>query len=149
MCPQNCTFSGGSTAIPHWTAGSDSIDIVPASYWQPAGGNQSVDLAGLAPGSLTQSVATTAGATYILSWYMAGNPAGPKIKVMNVYWNGTLIHSYRFDITGHSPSSMGWVRRQVTVTATGPASSIEFADATPHPSVFGPALDRVALVPAG
>jgi hypothetical protein len=45
---------------------------------------------GAGPGSVTQNVATTAGATYTLGWHMAGNPEGPPaIKIMNVYWNGS------------------------------------------------------------
>jgi choice-of-anchor C domain-containing protein len=148
VCSSSCTFSAGSTAIPHWAVGGGSIDIVSASWWQPAGGSQSVDLAGVAPGSLTQDVATTAGTTYILRWHMAGNPeGGPKVKVMKVYWDGTLVRTCRFDTTGHTDTSMGWVRRQITVTATGPTSSIEFADATPHATLYGAALDRVALLP--
>lgn len=38
---------------------------------------------------------------------------------MNVYWNGTLVGTCWFDTTGHTLASPGWVRRQITVTATG------------------------------
>jgi choice-of-anchor C domain-containing protein len=146
-----CDYTAGSRVMPHWTVGGHSVDLVAASYWKPAGGNQSLDLAGTAPGSVTQKVATTAGITYILSWYMAGNPDGaPMVKIMNVYWNGALVHSYRFNTTGHTLGSMGWVRRQVTVTATRSTSILKFADARTHgDSPYGPTLDLVSLVPAG
>jgi choice-of-anchor C domain-containing protein len=146
-----CTYYAGTRAIPHWTVGGDSIDLTSSSFWQSTAGKQSIDLAGAGPGSVTQKVATTAGTTYTLGWHLAGNPQGPPaIKIMNVYWNGTLVRSVRFDTTGHTERSMGWVWQHVTVTATGTTSSITFADGrTSGYSPFGPALDLVTLRPVG
>jgi hypothetical protein len=90
VCPQNCLFSAGSTAIPHWTAGGDSVDIVPASYWQPAGGNQSVDLAGLAPGSRTQNVATAAGSQLVHGWQSRWAESEGHERVLEWYTNTFL-----------------------------------------------------------
>jgi choice-of-anchor C domain-containing protein len=146
-----CTYYAGTKAIPHWAVGGDSIDLTSSSFWQSAAGKQSIDLAGAEPGSVTQKVATTAGTTYTLGWHLAGNPQGPPaIKIMNVYWDGTFVRSVRFDTTGHTERSMGWVWQHVTVTATGTTSSITFADGrTSGYSPFGPALDLVTLRPVG
>jgi choice-of-anchor C domain-containing protein len=143
-----CTFNAGNPWLGHWVVGGNSVDVV--SSWQAAVGSQSVDLSGAASGSLTQNVPTAAGTTYTLSWYVAGNPeGGATVKVMNVYWNGTLVRTCKFNITGHTDAYMGWVRRHITVTATGPTSSVEFADATSNSGPYGAALDGVSLVPAG
>jgi hypothetical protein len=64
---------------------------------------------------------------------------------MDVYWDGTLVHSYKFDTSGHSQSDMGWVERHEAVTATGATSTVEFADATPDHSACGANLDEVSL----
>jgi len=140
-------YAGGSTAIPGWTVGGNSVDVTSTSYWEADQGTQSLDLAGSAPGSVTQTVATTPGATYTLSWALAGNTnCGASVKTMDVGWNGTVVDAPTFDTTGHSNSSMGYVDEQVTVTATGPSSQITFADATAGDTLCGPVLDNVALI---
>jgi choice-of-anchor C domain-containing protein len=145
-CDPFCEYAAGSTAMPHWVIGGNSIDLVNTGYFQAAFGSQSVDLSGSAPGSVEQTVDTTSGVTYRLKWYMAGNPyCGQPIKIMDVYWDGTLIAAPRFNTTGHSPSDMGWVSHERQVTAEGSTSTIEFADATPDMSECGATLDEVSL----
>jgi choice-of-anchor C domain-containing protein len=142
-------YDAGSTAMPGWTVGGNSIDLVGQNYWQAENGDQSVDLSGSAPGSVSQTVGTTPGANYTLSWYMAGNTnCGQTIKTMNVFWDGTLIDSPTFNTAGHSNTSMGWVQHQLNVTAAGASSAVEFADATPDMSPCGATLDNVSLTPA-
>ncbi|HEX2821202.1 MAG TPA: choice-of-anchor C family protein [Streptosporangiaceae bacterium] len=142
-------YDDGSTDITGWTVGGNSVDLVDESYWSAEDGNQSVDLSGSAPGSVSQTVSTTPGANYTLTWWMAGNTnCGQPVKTMNVSWNGTLIAAPTFDTTGDSSTSMGWVQHQINVTATGASSAVEFADATPDMSQCGAALDNVSLVAA-
>jgi choice-of-anchor C domain-containing protein len=151
-----CEYDQGSTAIPYWTVGGNSVDITTDNSFQSATGNTSVDLSGSASGSLTQKVATTAGSAYILKWRMAGNTAcGQKTKTMEVYWNGVRLGTFGFNTSNHTTKSMGWVTRQITVTAGAQESSVEFADATPGNAVAaglnsacGATLDDVSLVPA-
>lgn len=142
----SCEYGAGSTAIPGWTVGGNSVDIVPSGYFQAFKGNQSLDLSGSASGTVTQDVSTVSGRKYTLKWHLAGNPyCGQATKTMDVYWDGTLAGSFDFDTTGHSPSSMGWVGRHLTVTAAGTTSSVEFSDATPDDSACGATLDAVKL----
>jgi choice-of-anchor C domain-containing protein len=141
-------YGGGSTAIPGWTVGGDSVDVTSTSYWQADDGTQSVDLAGSGPGSVSQTVATTAGATYTLSWALAGNTnCGSSVKTMDVDWNGTVVDAPTFDTTNTTNADMGYVQEQVTVTATGPSSTLTFSDATAGDTLCGPVLDNVSLVP--
>jgi choice-of-anchor C domain-containing protein len=146
-CSSVCEVGARSTEIPHWTVGGNSVDIIPSGYFEPAAGSQSVDLSGGAPGTLTQTVTTAAGSTYLLRWHMAGNPVcGQQFKTMDVYWDGVLEDTFKFSTSGHTVKSMGWVTRQITVTANSSASSIKFADATPDHSQCGATLDEVSLV---
>jgi len=146
-CASVCEFSAGSTEIPHWTVGGNSVDVVSVSYSEPAAGSQSIDLAGSGSGTLTQIVATTPGSTYTLKWKMAGNPVcGKQAKTMDVYWNSVLADRIEFSTEGHTVTSIGWVTRQVKVIASSSESSIKFADATPDNSWCGATLDDVSLV---
>jgi choice-of-anchor C domain-containing protein len=142
-------YVAGSTAMPGWTVGGNSVDLVGESYWVAEDGDQSLDLAGSAPGSVSQTVDTTPGANYTLSWYMAGNTnCGQSIKTMDVYWDGTLVDAPTSNDTSDSSTSMGWVQLQLNVQAAGASSVVEFADATPDQSQCGAALDNVSLTPA-
>ena len=142
-------YDAGSTTMPNWTVGGNSVDLVEDSYWAAEDGDQSLDLSGSAPGSVSQTVATTAGSNYTLTWWMAGNPnCGQPIKTMNVYWDGALVDSPTFNDTGDSATSMGWVQLQLDVQATSSSTAVEFADATADQSQCGATLDNVSLVPA-
>lgn len=146
-CTGVCEFGAGNTGIPHWTVGGNSVDVVSANYSEPAAGSQSIDLSGSGSGTLTQVVATTTGASYILKWEIAGNPVcGQQIKTMDVYWDGVLADTLKFSTADHNVTSIGWVTRQIKVTANSSASSIQFADATPDDSWCGATLDDVSLV---
>ena len=148
VCPTSfAEYDAGSKAMPGWVVGSNSVDLVYQNYFVAANGKQSVDLSGSAPGSVTQSVGTRAGSRYTLSWDMAGNPVcGQAVKTMDVFWDGKLVDAPTFSIVGHSVRSMGWVKKQLVVRATGDRSTVEFADATPDHSECGAVLDNVALV---
>ena len=139
----------GSGGLTDWTIGGGSVNLDDSGYWQAEDGLQSLDLSGNAPGSVSQTVTgTTAGATYNLSWFLAGNPeCGQAVKMMDVYWNGILVDEPSFDTTGLTHVSMGWVEEQVNVVATG-SDTVEFADAPSDQSSCGANLDNVSLVPA-
>jgi hypothetical protein len=141
------TFEGGSTQIPGWTVGGDSVDVNASDYWEPGPGcSQNVDLAGNAQGSVSQTVSTTPGVSYLLQWYMAGNTeCGPVVKSMHVFWEGRLVAAPTFDTTGHSDSSMGWLAVNVTVKATETRSVVKFADASAGDTGCGATLDDVWL----
>ncbi len=118
-----------------WVVTSGSIDFVAHRYWQPAPGagrkNQTIDLNGLGPGTFAQSLATTAGILYSVSFYLAGNgEAAPAIKTMDVDVNGTPIESYTFDTTNTSYSNMGWVAESFSFTATSVSTSLSFVSTT-------------------
>jgi choice-of-anchor C domain-containing protein len=139
------TLGNGSTRMTGWTVTGNSVDWI-NTYWQAAAGNYSVDLSGNAAGGVQQTIATTPGGLYRLSFELAGNPDGPPtIKDLEVLVNGSPLQSFTFDTAGHTRSSMGWQGFSLFFTAAGSSTTLEFRslDAT----AFGPALDNVVVDP--
>jgi choice-of-anchor C domain-containing protein len=136
----------GSTAITGWTVTRAQIDYI-GGHWQHADGLRSVDLDGTpGNGGISQTFATTPGASYRLQFSMAGNPvSGPLVKRMRVTV-GDFSHDYEFDITGHSTGNMGWVSHSDQFTAAGAQATIEFFSLTGDPgSAYGPTVDNVVV----
>ncbi len=140
--------------IPGWTVGGDSVDLMGSTYFTlpsaSSSGSQAVDLSGSAPGSLTQTISTTPGTSYALTWYEAGNPdCGQSLKVMHVAWGNKplakLIASPSMSTKGRTRSSMGWSQESQTVVASSALSVLGFADATPDQSACGPVVADVSL----
>jgi len=134
-----------------WTISGGGIDIVPPSvgsqfYWQPAEGVVSISLNWTSPATITQTVATTPGQLYSLSFFMAAEiRGGPPLRTMDVLWDGAVVGQPTFAYTGQGPNNMGWTQFMYNVTGTG-SDVLAFHSTTP--ANFGPALDAVSLTPA-
>ena len=136
-------YNAGQT-FGKWAVTAGSIDLVTASYWTPAQGNQSVDLDGSNAGTIAQNLSTTVGTSYSLSFAMAGNPVcGSQVVQMQVVWGSTVVATLSFDTTNHSTSSMGWKHHTYTVQATSTTTSLSFVSLTQ--SLCGPTLDAVTV----
>src|SRR5271169_382428 len=71
------TLAVGSMQITGWTVVAGNIDYIGA-YWVASNGARSLDLVGNQNvGGVAQTFDTISGATYQVSFDMAGNPAGP------------------------------------------------------------------------
>jgi choice-of-anchor C domain-containing protein len=134
-----------------WTVDAGSVDIV-RELWSAASGTQSVDLNGNCcdPGAIMQSLTTTPGVTYSLSFSFAGNPdpnpicaSSPVIKQMEVFWAGTSLGVFAFDTTGHTLADPGWQAISLPVSASSGVTTLRFASLIP--GACGPALDNVAV----
>ncbi len=126
-----------------WTVASGSIDLI-RTYWVSAHGAQSVDLDGSNAGIIYQHLSTLSGASYSLSFAMAGNPAcAPTVKQMQVWWGFTLVATLSFDTTGHSTTNMGWRYHTYKVRARRAVTRLSFVSLTQ--SACGPALDSVTV----
>ena len=145
-------------SLPGWDIELGSIDLI-GNYWQHADGLQSIDMNG-APGNSPATISQTInnlinGATYYLSFYLAGNPDGaPTVKKLTAMLDngifgstGTSLFGATFDTTGKTKLSMGWQQFYQTFTYTGitggslKLSFVGDGDGTP----YGPALDDVSL----
>jgi choice-of-anchor C domain-containing protein len=136
-------FLSSPNAITGWTIGYGSVDLINA-YWQHAGGTYSLDLSGDGTGVIFQTIATTIGQQYRLSFDLAGNPddAGVKTAVLNVT-AGLVPQVFTFDSTGQSTTSMGWVGKSLDFVATKSDTTIMFVSGNNNP--YGPALDNVSV----
>ena len=135
----------GSTAIADWSITSGSIDYI-GGYWQAHDGTRSIDLDGTSAGTIraSQSIATSIGQQYLVSFWMAGNPDGtPNIKTVDVSFGSSGAQIFKFDDTGFSKTNMGWKLESFLYTATGTLSDLSFQSATQ--GAYGPALDDVSV----
>ncbi len=150
------------TARGCWLERGGELDLVPSSVWLPASGSQSVELnGGSRAATITQSFSASAGSTYRISFYLAGNPAyqGGTPMTVQVAWedigsSGNTLSittkNFTFDTTGKTPTSMGWTKHSFKVTSV--PGTIEgrlfFTSLTDvGNSDFGPAIDKTAVVP--
>jgi choice-of-anchor C domain-containing protein len=134
------TVNGGGTIGP-WTVGGDSVDWI-GGYWQPAEGNGSIDMSGNNAGALSTTLSTVAGQSYMLTFYIAGNPDGGNVVKSLQVQVGSLNQTFHFDTTGHSEGSMGWVLESAMFTAAG-NDTLMFTSLDAN--AYGAALDGVTV----
>jgi len=140
-----------------WTVGGAGVDLV-ETHWTAQDGLQSLDLNQdvghptsflTPPGSVSQSLATVAGAPYLISFWMAANAdndfpsdTGPATKTMDVEFNST-VHSYSFDVTGHTLADPGWIQQQFIAIATGVNTNLSFVSTSS--GYAGMIIDNVSV----
>jgi choice-of-anchor C domain-containing protein len=137
------TLSAGSASLNGWIITSGSVDWT-GSYWPAKDGSKSLDLSGTGPGAISQTLATTVGKTYVVTFAMSGNPAGaPAAKTLTVAATGGATTTYTFDTSaaGTSLSDMKWSTKTYSFVATSAATVLAFTSTTA--GAFGPAIDAV------
>src|SRR5580700_1161888 len=114
----------GATGLPGWTTQNGGVEVM-RSLWQPEHGSQSVDLSNYGASLISQTVTTIPGASYLLSWYIAGNPGctATNVRGLTVLWNLQTVATSTFVQDGHTDAAMGWRQESVTVTAPGPGTT--------------------------
>lgn len=138
------TVTAGQSIGP-WQVTRGAVDLIGRGFWQAAEGDQSVDLNATGPGAVAQTFTTTPGQRYTVTYALAGNSAGgPAVKTGRVLVDGQNFQDFSFDITGKTPTAMGYVRRQVTFVATGSSTTLAFVSTTPS-SAYGPVVDDVTV----
>ncbi|MET8500693.1 DUF642 domain-containing protein [Streptomyces microflavus] len=136
--------TAGQTLGP-WTVGGDSVDLVSDRLWDAAGGHQSVDLSGNAPGSVSQTVPTLPLTSYIVRFKLAGNVAQPPaVKKGGVRVNGAVVRTFSVDSAGRGFRDMGYVQQTaVFTTLLHTSATLTFASTTP--GYAGPVIDDVVV----
>jgi choice-of-anchor C domain-containing protein len=137
------TLIAGSTAITDWTVDSGSIDWI-GSYWPASNGSRSIDLNGFDTGAISQTLATTIGNTYDVTFDLSGNPAGPPtIKTLDVGATGAPTVGYQFDTVAvrNTLADMKWAPQTYSFLATSSSTVLSFTSTIA--GAFGPALDNV------
>lgn len=148
------TLNAGSANISDWAVDSESVDYI-GTYWQssPAGG-RSIDLNGLAAGSLSQIMSTVSGSTYKVTFDLSGNSENlasgdplfsPSEKVVRVMATGATFEDFSYDTIAktNSRSDMKWEKKTYFFVATGISTTLTFTSRIS--GAFGPALDNVEV----
>ena len=142
--------AGDSTTITGWTVSSGTIDYI-GTYWPAADGARSIDLNGSGPGAIQQTVPTTIGAAYRVTFSMSGNPAGGIGTKTLTAGIGAAPASFSYEIGAVNPptlTDMKWATRTFTFVATAATTTLTFTSTVAN-GVFGPALDNVRVELAG
>jgi choice-of-anchor C domain-containing protein len=136
-------LNAGDTSIAGWTVDAGSVDWI-GTYWPAQDGSMSIDMSGADAGTISQTLATTIGNTYTVSFYLSGNPAGaPSVKTLDVNATGAVAASYAYDVSGNDLTNMNWAQKTYTFLATNASTSLSFVSTTP--GAFGPAIDNVVI----
>jgi len=144
---QQQTFyaSAPQPAIPGWTIERNSIDVI-SKFWTSSEGKQSIDLDGDAPGRIVQSLTTTPGKTYNLTFKYSSHPSlGSTPASMTVTFGD---QQQQFVYTGPSTkSNMNWATPATPMKfkATGGATTLRFSSDSGVNSNYGIALDDVQV----
>jgi choice-of-anchor C domain-containing protein len=133
----------GDTSITGWTVDAGSVDWI-RTYWPAQDGSMSIDMSGADAGTISQTLATTIGNTYTVSFFLSGNPAGPPtVKTLDVSATGGATASYTYDVTGNDLTNMNWTPETYTFLATSASTTLSFVSTTAGPT--GPAIDNVVI----
>ena len=152
-------FDTGTSALGGWqvVGAPGNVSVVNNTYvgngftWPAAVGEQWLDLTGDGSNSATgvqQTVATTAGTTYVLTFYVGNpnDPGGPNgaTSTVNVFVNGTETFSIT-NLAGAGLTYIFWQRYTTTFVATSSETTLAFMNGDgPTDNTNG--LDGISLV---
>ena len=133
----------GSTAITGWTVTRNAIDYV-GDRWNASQGVRSVGLNGSTAGGIGQTLTTTPGSVYTVSFFMGGDAFAPTLlKHMRVAAAGQF-QDYEFDASHAWPWGMGYLEKTFVFTASATSTFLEFYSLDGGDST-GPVLDQVSV----
>lgn len=140
-------FFAGSM-VGAWLVESGNLELKGWENWQPAHYRQSLDLQGDTAATIGRDIATQPGQQYTVSFARSGHPVCSRaVTTMSASFGAASLGNFSFDSTGNSVQDMGWRYESVTATATTATTRVRFASTTP--GNCGPALDDLAILPAG
>ena len=137
------TLSAGDISIAGWTVDAGSVDWI-GTHWTPQDGAMSIDMSGTEAGAISQTLDTTIGNTYTVSFFLSGNPEGaPAVKTLDVSATGGTLATYSYDTTGNDVSNMNWKQEEYTFLATSATTTLSFVNTTT--TAIGPANENVVI----
>jgi choice-of-anchor C domain-containing protein len=132
----------GVGGIPGWDV--NDVDLVNKIYFNPATGNQSLDLNGWGAGDISQRFTTIVGQIYRLSFAVAGNPlgGGPDVKVYDATTSGSGFYTLNsFNTALTTATNMGWTTLTYDFIAGSTSTKLSFSGISGDTG--GAALDDV------
>jgi choice-of-anchor C domain-containing protein len=135
----------GAGSITGWTVTAGQVDWI-NGFWTAQDGAKSLDMNGFEPGTISQTLATPVNSTWVIKFYLAGNPdCGDGVKSLTVSASGAAAQTYTFtNSSATTHSDMGWTLESYTFVSSGPSTDLTFAADPANTSFCGPALDNVS-----
>jgi len=142
------TTIDSGTALTGWNVTDGGIDYI-GSYWtgQAGAGSHSIDLNGNSAGAISQTLnGLTAGVTYVVSFFISGNPdngqqPNPKQATLLL---GNSSNPVSYTLTAvNSSSSMNWQRVSYSFLASGATALLALTSTTP--GAYGLAVDNFSI----
>ncbi|HEX7104951.1 MAG TPA: DUF642 domain-containing protein [Acidothermaceae bacterium] len=144
------TFNAGSTALTGWTVETGTVDTQigdwNGSAYQFTGVPAGAQVLDLNTASISQSLATTAGMTYHISFALSENYAilhGGTVSVEVDF--GSTSQSFTFSDAAGSTTNMRWDAHSFDATATGSATTLRIKTTGGANWAGGPMLDAVQV----
>ena len=129
--------------ITGWTESTFcGIEVQDNCCGAPFHGDQHVELNSTCSSAINQTVATTPGAKYVLTFHFSPRPGLMNNRLI-VRWNGVQIFDETRDSIGPGLPETDWTFHAIVVTATGATSTVEFADGSPGPAGVGTYIDAL------
>lgn len=143
--PDHYRIEPGSREITGWKVIRGSVDYV-GSAWISPNGTHCLDLEGNAAfGGVSQTIPTTPGQVYTVTFDLAGNVDGdPQVKKMRVQAAGQSTERW-FNIEGRDPENLGWETHTWQFLATRDETTVEFVSDGDGPGHRGALLDNVSV----
>lgn len=146
---QNGSFENGTTPWTFtdvdfwtgWTCWGARTDTTPPTL---RAGAVCIDVNGGGPGVISQTFSTTSGATYVVTFQMAGNPeGGPALRRLRAT-AGPTSQEFEFDVTGKTGSNMGFCEKSFSFVANSSTTTLEFRSLLSS-GPYGPVVDDVRV----
>jgi choice-of-anchor C domain-containing protein len=109
-----------------WTVSSGNVDLIGDLWTRSPSGGRSVDLDGVTPGAISQTLTTVAGNTYQVRFVMSANANGVATRALEVSAAGVTQNFSTTTPSTQSYSSMDWQERFFTFTATTSSTTLNF-----------------------
>jgi len=93
-----------SNYITNWDVYSGTVNYIKSASYD---GNYSIDLNGDRNGAISQTFTTVPGTSYVLSFWMSGNPDGPATKTLGVTVSG-ISQNFQYFEDGGIPNYDSW-----------------------------------------
>ena len=141
---------GGADALPGWTINSGNVDVTTsASPWGPAAdGSNSLDINGWEAGSISQTFATVAGATYTVSFDYSRNAAGAPDPATATVSAGGATYDVSAPNDGSLGSEFNFIWKPVSFTFVGDGNPTTLTVAATVPGNGGVFFDNFQVTGA-
>ncbi|WP_424967521.1 MULTISPECIES: DUF642 domain-containing protein [unclassified Dinoroseobacter] len=143
-------YSVPANPMPGWTVAAGNVEIIRLPTWAPSEGEQSLDLNGVLPGTIQQTVSGfTIGSDYELLFDMGGNFFSGLPSTTAVVSVGQTTETFGYTpVPGDTASNFTWEEKSLTFTAEAESLLLSFSDASGGRAA-GAALDNIRIVDLG